>query len=308
MGGRSLLADEIEYYSRSTFKLIDPFHVADPRDPKKKKLRAAGYELSVGEVYSKGDSIFTLASDRDEITINPFEVVIIQTLERLNMPEFLIARWNVAVGQAYRGLLWVGAAQVDPGFKGFLCCPIYNLSNKPVTLKYGESIAVIDFVTTTPPTERSRKFAFDGIGRKRIIFDDYDKLNSALAESKRDLDQANKAIADLRETVSASNTVILTAIGVLVTALALFVSRDYPEFLNRFSPTLWVSLAALVVSLFGVTIAMTNATRERWQRFLVITVLIVLASVFLYWYGNRYPIGGPQPTRHRTQRHPHCAE
>ena len=293
-----LLADEIEYYAR-TFKLIDPFNIDDPRDPKKKKLRPAGYELSVGEVYSKGEKIYHLKdeNEKDQIVAHPFEVVIIQTLERLNMPEFMIARWNVAVGQAYRGLLWVGAAQVDPGFKGYLCCPIYNLSNKPCTLKYGESIAVIDFVTTTPPTQRSSEFKFDALGRKRIVFEEYARLESALADSKEQLNRADKEIADLRGTVTASNTVILTAIGVLVTALALFVSKDYPEFLTRFSPSLWVSLAALVVSFFGVILA---TTRGGWKRSLWISLLVIATGAFLYWYGNEYPLPPTQPSQHTT--------
>ncbi len=293
-----LLADQIEYYAKN-FKLIDPFYERDPRDPKKKKLRAAGYELSVGEVYSKDSKIYYLKDQalKDEIVVNPFEVVIIQTMERLNMPEFMIARWNVAVGQAYRGLLWVGAAQVDPGFKGYLCCPIYNLSNTPCTLKYGESIAVIDFVTTTPPTKRSSEFGFDALGRRRILFEDYNSLSSALTNAQEHLNKADKEIADLRETVTASNTVILTAIGVLVTALALFVSKDYPVFLTRFSPSLWVSLAALVVSFFGVILATTRG--KGWKRFLSICLLVGFTGAFLYWYASKYPIPTPTP-QHST--------
>ena len=293
-----LLADEIEYYANN-YKLIDPFHVHDRGNLKKKKLRAAGYELSVGELYSKDGTIHLLTDEigKNEIVVNPFEVVVIQTLERLNMPEFMIARWNVAVGQAYRGLLWVGAAQVDPGFKGYLCCPIYNLSDTPCTLKYGDSIAVIDFVTTTPPTERSRKFHFDAIGRSRIVFDEYASLRSALADSKEKLDKANEDIADLRQTVGVSNTVILAAIGVLVTALALFVSKDYPEFLARFSPSLWVALSALVVSFFSVILAVTKAG---WKRLLFPCLLVIAAGAFLYWYASKYPLPPTQPSQHAT--------
>jgi deoxycytidine triphosphate deaminase len=288
-----LLADEIELYAHR-FKLIEPFHIEDPRNRGKKKLRAAGYELSVGEVFSKGGKVQYLKDEvgKDKIVVNPFEVVIIQTLERLNMPEFMIARWNVAVGQAYRGLLWVGAAQVDPGFKGYLCCPIYNLSDKPCTLKYGESIAVIDFVTTTPPTHRSEQFKFDALGRKRVLFEDYDLLKSALANSQERLNQADKEIADLRGTVAVSNGVILTAIGVVVTALALFVSKDYPEFLTRFSPSLWISLAALVVSFLGVILAIT---KNGWKRHLLCIALVVATGGFLYWYAGKYPLSSSQP-------------
>jgi deoxycytidine triphosphate deaminase len=291
-----LLADQIEDYANK-HNLIHPFYTHDPRDPKKTKLRAAGYELSVGEVCSKGGEIHYLEDEigKDSIVINPFEVVVIQTLERLNMPEFLIGRWNVAVGKAYEGLLWVGAAQVDPGFKGYLCCPIYNLSNKPCTLKYGESIAVIDFVTTTPPTARSKEFKFDAIGRKRLLFEDYETLNSALTNAQDRLDKADREIVDLRATVAVSNGVILAALGALVTALALFVSGNYPGFLSRFSPALWVSLAALIVSFLSLILA---SIRAKWWRYLALWLVVLAAGYFLYWYANKYPL--PNPEVHQT--------
>lgn len=65
------------------------------------------------------------------------------------MPRFLIARWNLRVSLIYRGLLWLGALQVDPGYHGYLSSPIFNLSDQDVTLKLGEPWALIDFVTPT---------------------------------------------------------------------------------------------------------------------------------------------------------------
>ena len=51
------------------------------------------------------------------------------------MPRFLIGRWNIRVTVAYKGLLWVGGPQVDPGWVGHLFCPIYNLSDQEVNFK-----------------------------------------------------------------------------------------------------------------------------------------------------------------------------
>ena len=62
----------------------------------------------------------------------------------------MIARWNIRVRHAYAGLLWVGGPQVDPGYAGYLFCPIYNLSDKPVTLYKGEPLALMDFSRTLP--------------------------------------------------------------------------------------------------------------------------------------------------------------
>jgi deoxycytidine triphosphate deaminase len=131
-----LLSDEIEEYVKQ-FKLIDPF---DPNN-----LKPAAYELTVGDEYSLGGKTGKLSdeSGKNEVKIPPFEVIVIKTRERLNLPRFLIARWNIRVKWAYEGLLWVGGPQVDPGWVGHLCCPIYNLSDHEVTLRLGEPIAVM---------------------------------------------------------------------------------------------------------------------------------------------------------------------
>src|SRR6266403_2283197 len=113
-----LLSDEIEHYVR-TFKMIDPFDG--------QRLKPAGYELTIGDEYVLGGDKKTLGTD-GQIRIPSFNVVVIKTAETINLPRFLIARWNIRVLWAYEGLLWVGGPQVDPGWVGHLFCPLYNLS------------------------------------------------------------------------------------------------------------------------------------------------------------------------------------
>jgi hypothetical protein len=91
-----LLSDRIEHYCAEG-KLIHPME-ADC-------LKPAGYDLRVGRKYAIGGEIHTLATG-GKITINPYQVAVIQTLETLNVPKFLIGRWNVRVTLAYQGLLW----------------------------------------------------------------------------------------------------------------------------------------------------------------------------------------------------------
>src|SRR5271169_2493820 len=137
-----LLNDAIEGCALD-FGLISPFS----RD----HLKPANYKLRIGDEYAIKGQVKQLSDKpgQNELTIEPFDVAVIKTLETLNMPSFLIARWNIRVQLAYEGLLWVGGPQVDAGYVGYLFCPIYNLSDKPVTLKYGDYIAVIDFVKTS---------------------------------------------------------------------------------------------------------------------------------------------------------------
>jgi deoxycytidine triphosphate deaminase len=279
-----LLSDEIERYA-TDYKLIDPFNPS--------KLKPAAYELSVGALYSIGGKTHALTDTGsvDEIVIRPFEVVIIQTLERVNLPRFLIARWNVRVRWAYKGLLWVGAAQVDPGFKGYLACPLYNLSDRPVRLHYGDEIAVIDFVTTTPPNEKSKQY--DAAKRSRILFEDYEpnNLQSALAtQAQEKIESFAEKIEDLENKVNTSLFVILTAIGILVAALTIFVTKQVPEPLALTSPALMLSAAAVIIALLAyvnvcarVRVIKWRAASWWWYAFQVLIIgLLIFIVVLLY--------------------------
>ncbi len=168
-----LLSDEIERYVK-WFKLIDPFD-------KENNLKPASYRLTVGDEYAVGGKTAKISSDLDTITIPPFEVAIIKTNEKINMPRFLIARWNIRVTRAYQGLIWVGGPQVDPGYVGPLFCPIYNLSDKEVTLRRGDAIATIDFIrTTTFKKGKSIPYKRPAPGRQKIGEYEPEKLKSAL--------------------------------------------------------------------------------------------------------------------------------
>jgi deoxycytidine triphosphate deaminase len=287
-----LLSDQIrDYVVRG--RMIEPFNPS--------KLKPAGYELSVGSLYSIGGKTHSLSgqSPTDEILIKPFEVVIIQTLERLNLPNFLIARWNVRVKWAYEGLLWVGAAQVDAGYRGYLDCPLYNLSDKDIRLHYGEEIAVIDFVTTTPPTTQPTTERYNPYKRTRILFEDYrpNNLMSALAtHAQLKIQALETEIKDLKARVDLSTGVIFVALGILVATLALFVSGQIPEVLRNYSPSLLVSGLAIGVALFFYARATYRHLRADQSRVvwpivieIIAVVILGLILIMLYRIGKHVP-------------------
>jgi deoxycytidine triphosphate deaminase len=188
-------------------------------------LKAAGYELSVGNEYVIGGERRDLMAD-GEIRIPPFNVVVIKTAETVNLPRFLIARWNVRVKWAYEGLLWVGGPQVDPGWVGHLCCPLYNLSDKVVVLRPGDPIALMDFVTTTPfKSGKSKEYTRPP---KRVLLSEYRavELKSALfTEAKQRIDDIERGTRSKIDTLEkrmefflGSGLVIIT---ILVAALAI---------------------------------------------------------------------------------------
>ena len=300
-----LLGNRVKSYS-------DRFRLIDPLEPN--NLRPAGYDLRVGDNYTEHGQEFTLNSG-GSMTIKPFEVAIIQTLETLNIPDFLIGRWNIRVGLAYKGLQWVGGAQVDPGFRGRLSCPIYNLSTEDVTLKHGEELAMIDFVTTTPfvVTETpgdggSRAFQW-WWKKKKLVFQEYNtRLRSGVEKS---LDDQKKRISAVESTTEqrvkevelrASDktdtinqridtfvVLLFTVIAVLFAALGIVATKgtEEPSFIT--SPV-WIAAVALY---FALRSYLRSPDRSRdtirglWVLELFAGSLIVVASLAVHVWSAR---------------------
>lgn len=186
----------------------------------KDKLKAAGYRLSIGDEYYLGGDRFRLRCDGDTMEIAPYEVAVIKTKEYINMPWFLIGRWNIRVSHAYDGLLWVGAAQVDPGYEGHLSCPIYNLSNKTVRLKRGDNIALIDFVKTT-------KSNGDEIEPIRHKFGDFGRhLESGLLSNHEQINDLRNRTDAAESRIWTFATMVIAIIGMTVGLTMRFLSSS----------------------------------------------------------------------------------
>jgi deoxycytidine triphosphate deaminase len=288
------LRDEIEFYANN-HKMIHPF--------KPKNLKPAGYELSVGEIFAMDGKVTELRPG-EKLAIPPFSVAVIQTLETLNLPHHLIARWNVRTKWAYKGLLWVGAAQVDAGFRGYLACPLYNLSNQTVEVSFGDEIAVIDFVTTTPPTAASAPF-YQWRDRTRVTFREYEpeKLQSALATDVKDRLERFESelrkgeltisgqISAVQSRVDTFTSTTFTVIAMLFAALGLAVARTAePSFWSSAvwlgALSLWFAMRAYVLTksrlqmLARQTGALAEQTRVPWQAEFVLGVAIAGLLLF----------------------------
>ncbi len=181
----------------------------------------------------KGGEYIQLSGPFSEVKIPPFEVVVIKTAETINLPRFLIARWNIKVNWAYKGLLWVGGPQVDPGYVGHLFCPIYNLSNEPVKLSKGDTIALMDFVKTTVIENEddlaSGKLVEYPRPPKRLFIQDYkiDDFRSALFA--RDVD-VRDSLRQLRAKVDVFSTLVLAILAIIISVVALpYLYRDKPN-------------------------------------------------------------------------------
>ena len=149
--GAVLPAEAIDAYS-DVQQIPEPYPLIDPFD--RELLRAARYELRLGDEAHLGGAPHRLDENNRFLVLKPHQVAVVKTHEYLRIPRFLIARWNLRVTMVYEGLLWVGGPQVDPGWVGHLYSPIYNLAERDIYLEYKQPIFTMDFVRVYPTKDK----------------------------------------------------------------------------------------------------------------------------------------------------------
>lgn len=271
-----LLSDQIKFYVDKC-RMISPFCPCN--------LKPAGYELTVGDEAMLGGE-YRLLDDNilnGRLTIPPFEVAVIKTAETLNLPRFLIARWNIRVAWAYKGLVWVGGPQVDPGYVGNLFCPIYNLSNKPVSIKKGDSIALMDFVKTTPFDRRTVQYRRPP---KRVIMEDYkiDDFRSALRDQAEAIPELQKSVEEskksmdenVREIKNHANLFTGLVITIIAILMAAIMSPYIGVKLEETDVSIWNSLP-IGLSLFAALLSLLTLLPKISKLWTTIAVVAAIA-------------------------------
>src|SRR3954454_18451743 len=91
----------------------------------------------------------------EPFAIHPGEVVLGRTLERVRIPDDVVARIEGKSSLGRLGLIvHATAGFVDPGFEGTLTLEITNLTRVPIKLYAGLPIAQLSFMGLDAPAER----------------------------------------------------------------------------------------------------------------------------------------------------------
>jgi dCTP deaminase len=91
----------------------------------------------------------------DPFAIHPGEFALGRTLERVELPDDVVARIEGKSSLGRLGLIvHATAGFVDPGFRGTLTLEITNLTRVPIKLYAGLLIAQLSFMTLDAPAER----------------------------------------------------------------------------------------------------------------------------------------------------------
>jgi len=200
-----LLSDAIQKYIRGV-------GLIQREDFDKEYLQAASYDLRLGSEYYSSGQMHNLSKDDPIMWIEPHEVVVVRTYERLNIPRYMMGRWNIRIGLLYRGIVLVSGPQVDPGFNGRLCCTLYNLSTTSMKLHFLEHIGTIDFAKTSPfhPNQECKRFEI-----KKRTLEDYlppYKLQSAPADVRN-------LVSDLNQRMTVLQRNMYTVLSILFAAM-----------------------------------------------------------------------------------------
>ena len=95
------------------------------------------------------------ANDGDPFMLHPGEFVLGYTLERVSLPDDLVARLEGKSSLGRLGLLIHSTAgYVDAGWDGQLTLELSNVANLPITLYPRMKIGQISFVQMTTPADR----------------------------------------------------------------------------------------------------------------------------------------------------------
>lgn len=252
-----LLSDQIENY-------VKKYHMIVPFSPE--NLKAASYNVRIGNLFYRSNKPESVTKDNPFLEIKPHEAVLVRTMEHLHMPRFLIGRWNLRVSKVYKGLVWVGGIHIDPGWKGELWCPIYNLSKETVRLRINEPFASVDFVKTSKYIEgKSQNYV-----KNRS---EPEHPGSGLETLKNDTESFHEKL----ERFQSNN---FTLIGIIVAAIAVLATfsqiPSLEELIKGKSPVtadIW----------FGYEHSDKPASNDQWAFFFSIFAMVISISWWIVY-------------------------
>jgi dCTP deaminase len=94
-------------------------------------------------------------ADDEAFILHPGEFVLGSTLERVSLPDDLVARLEGKSSLGRLGLLIHSTAGfIDPGWDGHVTLELSNVANLPITIYAGMKIGQLSFVQLSEPAER----------------------------------------------------------------------------------------------------------------------------------------------------------
>lgn len=144
------------------------------------QINAAALDLRIGaKIYRPVNGREDIIGSDRPITINSKEHFLIQTMEKITIPNDMIGVVYPRSGTNRKGITVDMTGIVDPGYSGHLMIPVTNMMQKTVKFYPGERIAQIVFQRVEKPTEgRVSKYHEDEMAVKPDKAEELELLKS----------------------------------------------------------------------------------------------------------------------------------
>jgi dCTP deaminase len=110
--------------------------------------------IDVKEPMEDLTELVEVADEEQPFILHPGEFVLGSTLERIRLPDDLVARLEGKSSLGRLGLLIHSTAGfIDPGWDGHVTLELSNVANLPITIYVGMKIGQLSFVELTEPAE-----------------------------------------------------------------------------------------------------------------------------------------------------------
>ena len=164
---------------------------ADSFDPERMKL--ASYEMRfLGDLYhwqevgSRLQERCRTVCDGDTVTLCKNSISYLWTKERLRLPEYIAARFNLRISDVHKGILLGTGPLIDPGFRGRLLIPLHNLTDNDYVFTGGKGIIWVEFTKVSKnsywqagPEETRGRTGLREFPSRKVIDDPHGYLKKA---------------------------------------------------------------------------------------------------------------------------------
>jgi len=211
-------------------------------------LDIAKYNMRLGSQYLKDGQFGCLTETNKVLTIEPYELVFVESYEVFLLPKNITARYDLRISCCLAGISIQTGLQLDPEYKGRTFCALFNFSNERVNLVFKDQLGSIEFSYTTKWSDKVGSFQSprqgfmhleDALqGQKRQsglmqIWKDISDINNRMNENlnntlKKFEDTATRLhtrVDTMVGAVFAAMAFTLTTLGVLVAAITMMVTQ-----------------------------------------------------------------------------------
>jgi dCTP deaminase len=110
--------------------------------------------IDVKEPQEELTELVEITDDERPFILHPGEFVLASTLERIRLPDDLVARLEGKSSLGRLGLLIHSTAGfIDPGWDGHVTLELSNVANLPITIYHAMKIGQLSFVQLSEPAE-----------------------------------------------------------------------------------------------------------------------------------------------------------